>query len=146
MKTPDEIKRDMIECMEDASCVVEYGDAHDLIDAVEKAHATMADGLSLIRRLERDVQFYQNIVALNNKTIDEQAMYVQQLVDRVQELDREKVNLLNLCEQFGQCVICKHTDKGTNESPCCDCWYCNGNAKGSHWEWRGVEEEKHEQD
>lgn len=60
----------------------------------------------------------------------------------IQQLEREKVNLLNLCEQFGQCAICKHTAKGTNESPCCDCWYCSGDAKGgSHWEWRGVEED-----
>ena len=54
MKTPEEIKRDMIECMEEANWVVEVGDAHDLIDSVEKAHETMADALSFIRRLEQD--------------------------------------------------------------------------------------------
>lgn len=64
--------------------------------------------------------------------------------ERIRQLEREKVNLLNLCEQFGQCVICNHTSKGTNESPCCDCRYCAVDSTDSYWEWRGVEEEKHE--
>lgn len=55
MKTPEEIKRDMIDYMEDASCVTEYGDAHDLIDSVEKGHATMAAALAYIRQLEQRV-------------------------------------------------------------------------------------------
>ena len=54
MKTPEEIKRDMIDYMEDASCVTEYGDAHGLIDSVEKGHATMADALAYIQQLERE--------------------------------------------------------------------------------------------
>lgn len=36
------------------SWVVEGGDAHDLQDACDKAHASMADALSLIEQLERE--------------------------------------------------------------------------------------------
>ena len=60
----------------------------------------------------------------------------------IQQLQTEKAALLFLCEQFGQCVICKYTDKGLNESPCCDCLYGNGDATGSHWQWRGVQKEE----
>lgn len=53
-KTPDEIKMGLVEAIEEASWVVEGGDAHDLIDAVEKAHASMADALACIRQLEAE--------------------------------------------------------------------------------------------
>lgn len=52
MKTPEEIKKGLVEAIEEASWVVEGGDAHDLIDAVEKAHASMADALAYIQQLE----------------------------------------------------------------------------------------------
>lgn len=52
MKTPEEIKKELVEAIEEASWVVEGGDAHDLIDAVEKAHASMADTLAYIQQLE----------------------------------------------------------------------------------------------
>ena len=52
MKTAEEIKKGLVEAIEEASWVVEGGDAHDLIDAVDKAHASMADALAYIRQLE----------------------------------------------------------------------------------------------
>ena len=52
MKKPDEIKKGLVEAIEEASWVVEGGDAHDLVDAVEKAHASMADALAYIQQLE----------------------------------------------------------------------------------------------
>lgn len=52
MKTPDEIKKGLVEAIDEASWVVEGGDAHDLIDAVYKAHAGMADALAYIQQLE----------------------------------------------------------------------------------------------
>lgn len=55
MKKPEEIKKGLVEAIEEASWVVEGGDAHDLIDAVENAHASMADALSLIQQLESQV-------------------------------------------------------------------------------------------
>lgn len=51
-KTPDEIKKGIVEAIEEVSWVVEGGDAHDLQDACDKAHASMADALALIEQLE----------------------------------------------------------------------------------------------
>lgn len=53
-RTPEEIKRGLVDAIEEASWVVEGGDAHDLIDAVEKAHASMADALAYIQQLEHE--------------------------------------------------------------------------------------------
>ena len=55
MKTAEEIKKGLVEAIEEASWVVEGGDAHDLIDAVDKAHASMADALAYIQQLEAQV-------------------------------------------------------------------------------------------
>lgn len=55
MKKPEEIKKGLVEAIEEASWVVEGGDAHDLIDAVENAHASMADALTYIQQLEAQV-------------------------------------------------------------------------------------------
>lgn len=52
MKTPDEIKSELVETIKDANIVIEYGDAHDLMDAVEQGHAVMADALAYIQQLE----------------------------------------------------------------------------------------------
>lgn len=52
MKTPDEIKKGLIDASEEARWVVESGDAHDLIDAVENAHVSMTDALAYIEQLE----------------------------------------------------------------------------------------------
>lgn len=54
VKTPEEIKKGIVESIEELSWVVEGGDAHDLQDACNKAHACMADALSLIDQLERE--------------------------------------------------------------------------------------------
>ena len=54
LRNPDEIKRGLVEAIEEAAWVVEGGDAHDLLDAVDKAHASMADALSYIQQLERE--------------------------------------------------------------------------------------------
>ena len=54
MKTPDEIKKGLVEAMEETSWVVEGGDAHDLQDACDMAHASMADGLAYIKQLEQE--------------------------------------------------------------------------------------------
>ena len=55
MKTPEEIKKGLIEAIEETSWVVEGGNAHDLIDACEMAHASMADALAYIQKLEAQV-------------------------------------------------------------------------------------------
>lgn len=54
MKSPDEIKKALIDAMETASWVVVGGDAHDLLDAVDQLHASCADALAYINDLEAD--------------------------------------------------------------------------------------------
>ena len=127
MKTPEEIKRDLIDYMEDASCVTEYGDAHDLIDSVEKGHATMADALAYIQQLEKD-----------NAQKDE----------RIRKLELEKETLLaGIKLHGGICMMCKYYSTPEYEFPCGNCCVIYPNDRGTEnlWEWRGVEEEKHEQ-
>lgn len=123
MKTPEEIKRDMIECMEEANWVVEVGDAHDLIDSVEKAHETMADALSFIRRLEQD-----------NAQKDE----------RIRQLEREKEAMLRQLSML--CEACKYWESPMSCKECSTCtnpWKVNPKK---NWEWRGVEEDNHAED
>ena len=62
MKTAEEIKKGLVEAIEEASWVVEGGDAHDLIDAVDKAHASMADALAYIQQLERSYDVHRQII------------------------------------------------------------------------------------
>ena len=124
MKTIDEIKRDMDKCAKRAKKVIMYScDVEEMAEYTETVSNTLIVGLSLLRQLEQD-----------NAQKDE----------RIRRLEREKAELLNMCEQFGQCVICKHTSKALCQSPCCDCWYGGGGGERSYWEWCGVEEEKHE--
>lgn len=54
MKTSEKIKNGIVEAIDEVRWVVEGGDAHDLQDACDKAHASMADALALIEQLERE--------------------------------------------------------------------------------------------
>lgn len=54
-KRTDEIKKGLVETIEEIAWVVEGGDAHDLQDACDMAHASMADALALIQQLEAQV-------------------------------------------------------------------------------------------
>jgi hypothetical protein len=54
MKTPDEIKKEIDAALEEASWAIGVGDAHDLIEALEKTYASMASALAYIQQLERE--------------------------------------------------------------------------------------------
>ena len=49
----EKIKQNLIDAIEECAWVVEGGDAHDLIDAAEQAHAAMAKALACIQYFER---------------------------------------------------------------------------------------------
>ena len=49
----EKIKQNLTDAIEECAWVVEGGDAHDLIDAVEQAHAAMAKALACIQYSER---------------------------------------------------------------------------------------------
>jgi hypothetical protein len=54
MKTPCDIKNELVEAITEVSWVVESGDAHDLQDACDLAHESMDDALALIQQLQDD--------------------------------------------------------------------------------------------
>lgn len=55
MKTPDEFKKNLIACMDEAIEVAENGDAHDLMDFARHAHARMSETLTYIQQLEAEL-------------------------------------------------------------------------------------------
>lgn len=111
MEQIETIKQNLIDAIEECAWVVEGGDAHDLIDAVEKAHASMAESLDLVRQLENE-----RIVMLEDMR-----------------------SICTLCVYAMPCYPfdCAGKDMGElcEKCPCRDC------IKGSKWQWRGVQKE-----
>jgi len=100
LKTNEEIKKEISKTMEELSWVVEGGDAHDLQDACDKAHACLADTLALIERLESDASFYKNISALMDKTNKEALSLIDSLIEsnlkrgeRIEQLKAQNAEL-----------------------------------------------------
>ena len=116
MKTPEEIKRGM-ECGNCDGCPYARWDEKTGQFADHHCEFVETDALAYIQQLERD-----------NAQKDE----------RIRKLEREKEALLQ--DMRGLCAYCKHSDKSILEEPCLYCSFGNHDR----WEWRGVEEEKHE--
>ena len=93
LKTNEDIKKEISETMDELSWVVEGGDAHDLQDACDKAHATFADTICLIQRLESDATFYKAISELSGRTCDE-------AIEEMNRLLRENVELSEKIRQL----------------------------------------------
>ena len=55
MKTPDEIKKDIIDCMEEAIEIGKTCDAQDLLDFSDKAYVCMATTRAYIQQLESEL-------------------------------------------------------------------------------------------
>lgn len=104
LKTNEEIKKEISEAMEELSWVVEGGDAHDLQDACDKAHACLADTLALIERLESDASFYKNISALMDKTNKEALSLIDSLIEsnlkRAEKIEQLKAQNAELSENI----------------------------------------------
>lgn len=108
---PEEIKKGLVEAMEETSWVVEGGDAHDLQDACDMAHASMADALAYIHQLERERDALLEIV--RNEADCQVCKHIKEECD-------------------GDCSFCEI------EGPCA-CARCT--TDGSHWEWAGIKED-----
>ena len=125
MKTPEKIKTRLIKAIEEASWVVEDGDAHDLID-VEDAFITV---------------YSRDIINL-----------LESLSAKLEHAGRERDALLRDLRDADQnnCEYCTHRRDATAHESCekldyacgdcerddCHCKMCAG---GSNWEWRGAE-------
>lgn len=56
MKTPDEFKKNLFACMDEAIDVAENGDAHDLLDFAHHAQARMSETYTYIQQLEAELE------------------------------------------------------------------------------------------
>lgn len=148
-KTPDEIKKGLEitsnDCLMCACCITDC--PYDL-----KCHpgneetntnvpkAMLRDALALIQQLENDVSFYNNIVALNNKTIDEQTVYIDQLINRVHQLEAERDAAVETIYEMAKCItedVCEWCDGVECERLCMMHTIVRPGFK-----WRGVQKEE----
>lgn len=152
LKTNEEIKKEISETMEELSWVVEGGDAHDLQDACDKAHACLADTLALIERLESDASFYKNISALMDKTNREALSLIDSLMEsnlkraeKIGQLQAEREMIrqafCNYVPSEYRCDCCKHSYLNNPALTVCPYYVagqCDGNSK---WEYYGIQKE-----
>lgn len=122
LKTNEEIKKEISETMEELSWVVEGGDAHDLQDACDKAHACLADTLALIERLESDASFYKNISALMDKTNGEALSLIDSLIEsnlkRAEKIEQLKAQIAEKNEKIR--LLCADIEEAKKKL---DCWH-----------------------
>lgn len=152
MKTSEEIKMGLIDAIEEASWVVEGGDAHDLIDAVEKAHASMADALAYIRELEIthrteycDEADY-DCIALGNarKRIAELEDGVAGMAKIIESAYKQRDAAIE--DLRGRCFACAHVRPHEKFPKLNGCQYVpyamsgQGARECEHWKWRGAKE------
>lgn len=71
MKTPVEIKTQIDEVMDEASWAMGGGDAHDLLEALDKTYASLADALTLIQQLETERDAAEEAMFLKPLSWDE---------------------------------------------------------------------------
>lgn len=62
----------------------------------------------------------------------------------IQQLEQEKKAMLRDMKAWPACDTCKHRNVLCTQKPCSVCREA-GDGKTVMWEWRGVEEENHEQ-
>ena len=112
-KTPEEIKRGLLESVCDANYALTRKSNDALVRVLSAAVKNISEGYAYLEQLEQD-----------NARKDE----------CIRQLEREKTELLYACEQAGRCLLCKHIAKGTKDYPCRDCRYCDENLTDSYWE------------
>ena len=76
MKTPEEFKKNLVACMDEAIEVAKDGDAHDLLDFAHHAHAHMAETLTYIQRYS---QVSKALCGNENASLDELLQAVEQV-------------------------------------------------------------------
>lgn len=139
-RTPDEIKKRLVEAVAEMFWATKYGDADDMRRVCGIAHASMADAFVLIQSLEKGATMDKNIIALNNRTLDEQAVYIDQLINRVHQLEAERDAAVADIKQMVHdpyepcfCDYCKLTEEECAKSNC---------RGRDQFEWRGVQKEE----
>lgn len=169
-KTPDEIKKGLECCMDYQNCTEGEDPQCPYYDAQRCMDALLADALVLIQSLEKGATMDKNINALNNKTLDEQAVYIDQLINSVQQLQYDNAQLNRCIENMTdklnamndevaklkaerdaavedlesyatvKCFACKYYEEELTEVPCNECKIM-GNGNRDMFEWRGVQKD-----
>ena len=131
MKTPVEIKAQIDEVMDEASWAMGGGDAHDLLDALDKTYASLADALALIQQLERERDEARNdLDTLNYANTELHSAYEAMKRERDAAVER-------LARYYRKCIDCVRYPEIKKNLFCDDC------VQGSKWQWRGVQEVQH---
>lgn len=130
LKTNEEIKKEISEAMEELSWVVEGGDAHDLQDACDKAHACLADTLALIERLEKSCD---GAFETRKKLFDG----IAELLEALNKLQAERDAVMR--DMTKNCASCKYA--GFNNPGSDGCPYVEQCQNYGKWEWRGIPKE-----
>lgn len=139
MKKPDEIKKDLIDCMEEAIAVGQTCDAQDLLDFSDKAYVCMATTRAYIQHLEA-------ANAEKDKRIGE-------LEAVKRERDALLADLCMLAIKRIPCDMCRNDHRNdpickSHQGDCSECSLhcpCDGcfdfwemELTGANFQWRGV--------
>lgn len=130
MKRPDEIKKGLEWCTNDAfQCYDNCPYFNSLSNGVDCAQNLCSDALALIRQLEAENA---------------------ELSGKIKQLERERDALLTIMKGYRECDFCKHGCPPEKEENLYDlCYGCdiencrcrNCTTKNNCWEWRGPCEE-----
>lgn len=86
-----------------------------------------------------DYHVHRGEVCLSYTQFTDLRWKLQDTLAYIQQLERERNVLINALRHGIVCEVCKHFGKKMNEEPC---GWCGGTH--SSFEWRGVEDERHE--
>lgn len=162
-KTPDEIKKGLECCMDYQNCTEGEDPQCPYYDAQRCMDALLADALVLIQSLEKGATMDKNINALNNRTLDEQAVYIDQLINSVQQFQYDNAQLNRCIENMTDKLNAMNDEVAKlkaerdaalaglkSNCTCPECKYfsddiqdpCRGcKPTDSKFEWRGVQKE-----
>ena len=150
MKTPDEIKKELLCCsypyMSCSEC------PYDGICRTASGQMPEDDAIALIDELLTSYgQVSKALCGKENATTSELLQAVSQLKDRLAQAERERDAAV--CDLSDACKYCKHIscDDEDETSPCKDCMQRKGGVPfgpmiRTHFEWRGLcEDNTHDQ-
>lgn len=132
MKTPEEIKKDIIDCLEEAIEVGNTGDAHDLLAFSDKAYICIVTARAYIHDLETDKSRL-------NDTIRSLTERLNAAHEETEKVKRERDAAVDALGKSHPCDSCIHFDCQWDEPPCSSCFHSDPvDNFTSNFEWCGV--------
>lgn len=125
MKTPDEIKKGLECCTNDAfDCSERCPYFNPTSNGVDCASQLHTDALALIRQLERERD-----EAMQER--DGLSIMLTSAESAFEKMKRERDAAVTDLAENRRCENCKHFTPG---------YFCLGCRRGDQWEWRGMQE------